>query len=124
MDYCPTGSSVRGILQAILELAAMSFSRGSSRPSLAFPALAGRLSLMPPRKLNLTIQTYYLKYSDSTCYLNKPNSKWFYKFNNVQIYLVYNLIFIFKKFRQWESESTGYPCPSPHLDLEWTYHHL
>ena len=124
MDYSPPGSSIHRILQAILESAAMPFSRGSSQPSLAFLALEGRLLLMPPRKLNLTIQTYFKKYSDSTCYLNKPNSKQFCKFNNVQIYLVYNLIFIFKKFRQWESECIGYPCPSPYLDLEWTYHHL
>ena len=59
MDYSPPGSSIHRILQAILESAAMPFSRGSSQPSLAFLALEGRLLLMPPRKLNLTIQTYF-----------------------------------------------------------------
>ena len=54
MDHSPPGSSVHGILHAILEWVAMPFSRGLPDPeiepgSLTSPALAGRFFFFLPQ---------------------------------------------------------------------------
>ena len=69
MDYSSSGSSVHGILQAILEWFGMSFSKGSSQPRGGTQvSCIGRqiLHTEPPGKLQMPLDCFVL-----FCFLNR-----------------------------------------------------